>query len=134
MKVKDPLFIIYVHNMERAVTFYRDTFTLELMQHTPGWSMFRFGGSTIALHIILPDSNENTIAHAGISFQVDDLEQGIKEVITAGGQHIVTREADGFVPVRMCELKDTEGNGFELRQFVRAQADLTAVEPDHQKG
>ncbi len=38
MKVTDPLFILYVHDMDRALQFYRDTFDLEVVQHTPGWS------------------------------------------------------------------------------------------------
>jgi len=120
------MFIIYVHNMDRAVAFYQSAFELTLVQHTPGWSMFRFGGATIALHGIFSGSTESTIPHAGISFQVDDLGQGIKEVVAAGGEHIVTREPDGFVPVRMCELRDPEGNGIELRQFVGKVPDLTA--------
>ena len=94
MQVKDPLFIIYVHDMERAITFYQSAFELELVQHTPGWSMFRFGGSIIALHIIFPGSAEETIPHAGISFHVDDLEQGISEVINAGGEHIAHPRSD----------------------------------------
>ncbi len=127
MQVKDPLFILYVHDMNRALTFYRDTFELQVVQHTPGWSMLRCGGATIALHILSTRSSESVVAHAGLSLQVAHLDAAIDKVISAGGEHIVTREATDFVPVRMCELKDTEGNGFELRQFVAQERDLTAV-------
>ena len=34
------------------------------------------------------------------------------------------REAGGGVPVRLAEVSDTEGNGFELRQFVGLPAVL----------
>ena len=127
MKTRDPLFILYIHDMDRALKFYRDTFDLEVVQETPGWSMLRFAGSTIALHILGSDNTESVCNHAGISFQVDDLESAIAEVVAAGGQHITTREATDFVPVRMCEMKDTEGNGFEMRQFVSNPPDLTAI-------
>lgn len=125
MKVTDPLFIMYVHDMDRALAFYRDTFELEVVQHTPGWSMLRLGDATIALHILSRGSQESVAAHAGLNLNVEDLDAGIAAVLAAGGEHIVTREATDFVPVRMCELKDTEGNGFELRQFVAAGEDLS---------
>ena len=58
---------------------------------------------------------------------MEDLDAAIDAVVAAGGKHIVTREPTDFVPVRMCELRDTEGNGFELRQFMSEDEDLTAV-------
>ena len=128
MQVKDPLFILYVRDMNRALAFYRDTFDLEVLQHTPGWSMLRCGGATIALHILSKNSTESVAPHAGLNLHVDDLDTGIKAVIDAGGEHLITREATDFVPVRMCEVRDTEGNGFELRQFVSEGKDLSAAE------
>ena len=128
MLAKDPLFILYVHDMERALRFYRDTFDLSVVQHTSGWSMLRCGGATLALHILSKGSSESVASHAGLNMQVEDLDAGIAAALAAGGEHIVTREATSFVPVRMCELRDTEGNGFELRQFVAAGEDLSAVE------
>lgn len=125
MKTSNPMFILYVHDMDRAVTFYRDTFDLDVVQQTPGWSMLRIGDTTIALHMIFPGSAETTTQHAGLNLQVEDLDIAIGEVLAAGGEHIVTREPDDFVPVRMCELKDPEGNGIELRQFVGSSPDLT---------
>ena len=127
VKVRDPLFILYVNNKDRAVAISRDTFDLEVLQHTPGWSMLRCGGATIALHILSPRSSEAVAPHAGLNLHVDDLDAAIASVVAAGGEHIVTREPTDFVPVRMCELRDTEGNGFELRQFVAEGDDLAAV-------
>ena len=118
MQVKDPLFILYVRDMDRAVRFYHETFELPVVQHTPGWSMLRCGGATIALHILTQNSPESTTQHAGVNLRVEDLDAAIANVLEAGGEHIVTREPTDFVPVRMCELKDTEGNVFEIRQFV----------------
>lgn len=56
------------------------------------------------------------------------VDAAILAVVAAGGEHIETREATDFVPVRMCELRDTEGNGFELRQFVSEGEDLAAIQ------
>lgn len=127
MKVKDPVFILYVRDMDRALKFYRETFDLDVVQQTSGWSMLRCGGATIALHILSKNSAEDVLPHAGLNLHVDDLDAGIDAVVAAGGQHIETREPTDFVPVRMCELRDTEGNGFELRQFVGDGEDLAAV-------
>ncbi len=127
MKVTDPLFILYVHDMDRALKFYHDSFELEVVQHTPGWSMLRCGGATIALHILSANSAESVVRHAGLSLQVSNLDEAITTVVANGGEHIKTREPTDFVPVRMCELRDTEGNGFELRQFVADGVDLTTV-------
>ncbi len=127
MKTRNPLYILYVHDMDRALKFYRDAFDLDVVQHTSGWSMLRFGHSTIGLHILSQSMEETVCPNAGISFQVDDLDSAIEEVISAGGSHVITREATDFVPVRMCELKDTEGNGIEMRQHVAHSADLTEV-------
>ena len=125
MKARDPMFILYVNDMARAVRFYRDCLSLRLVQETPGWSMLRLGNATIALHILGPDSAETTQQHAGLNLQVDDLYSAIEEALSFGATHIVTREPDGFVPVRMCELKDPDGNGIELREFVGPGEDLT---------
>jgi len=42
--------ILYVHDMERAIRFYRDTLGLELDFESEGWTTFRTGACTLALH------------------------------------------------------------------------------------
>jgi len=127
MQVQSPMYIFYVHDMQRALAFYRDVFELEVVQETQGWSMLRVDRATLALHILSSNSDESLVPHAGLNLHVDDLDAAIEAVVSAGGQHIGTREANDFVPVRMCELRDTEGNGFELRQHVHQSPDLTRV-------
>jgi catechol 2,3-dioxygenase-like lactoylglutathione lyase family enzyme len=48
--------IKFVADMDKAVTFYRDVFGLELKFESPGWSEFVTGGTTLALH---PASDKN---------------------------------------------------------------------------
>ena len=129
MDTRDPVYILYVHDMDRAIAFYRDVLALSVVQHTPGWSMLRCGGATIALHVISKGSSESTTSHAGLNLQVDDLDDAISAVLAGGGEHVVSREPTSFVPVRMGELRDTEGNGFELRQFMSDGEDLTSLNP-----
>ena len=106
--------IHYVYDMERACAFYRDTLGLVETpspgSQSPGWSMFQRDG-------------EGPLSHAGLNLQVDDLHAAIAELTAAGGQLRAIREAGGGVPVRLAEVADPDGNGFELRQFVGLPGD-----------
>jgi len=42
--------IIFVSDMKRAVSFYRDILGLPLKFESPGWTEFATGGATLALH------------------------------------------------------------------------------------
>jgi lactoylglutathione lyase len=42
--------IVFVSDMKRAVTFYRDTIGLPLRFESPGWTEFATDGATLALH------------------------------------------------------------------------------------
>ena len=118
MKATDPMIIHYVEDMDRALPFYRDVIGLLVIEAAPGWSTLRCGGCTVALHIRGPGMNEAAVDHAGLNLRVDDLDAAVAEVVAGGGQVKEVREAGDGVPVRIAELSDPEGNGFELRQTV----------------
>lgn len=42
--------IVFVSDMRRSVSFYRDVLGLPLRFESPGWSKFATGGATLALH------------------------------------------------------------------------------------
>jgi len=42
--------IVFVSDMKRAVTFYRDVIGLPLKFESPGWTEFATDGTTLALH------------------------------------------------------------------------------------
>ena len=42
--------IVFVSDMKRAVSFYRDTVGLPLKFESPGWTEFATDGATLALH------------------------------------------------------------------------------------
>lgn len=42
--------IVFVSDMKRAVSFYRDVLGLPLKFETPGWTEFSTDGATLALH------------------------------------------------------------------------------------
>lgn len=56
--------IVFVSDMKRSVSFYRDLMGLSLKFETPGWSEFATEGATLALHAseAPSPSNENPLA------------------------------------------------------------------------
>ena len=119
MRGSNLMVIQYVHNMPRAVAFYRDALGLNLVSQSPGWSMLSCGDALVGLHIIEKGVTEGLVRHAGLNLQVDHLESAIEDICKAGGRLLAVTEADSpRVPVRLAEVQDSEGNGFEIRQFV----------------
>jgi predicted enzyme related to lactoylglutathione lyase len=118
MNARSPMVIHYVRDMTRAVAFYRDVLGFSPDFRSDGWSTFRCESLTVALHIIEDQVKETVTAHAGLNIEVDDLDAAAAAVMAGGGKVRILRAAGGGVPVRLAEVEDTEGNVFELRQFV----------------
>lgn len=118
MKAGSPLFIHYVHDMDRAIGFYRGVFELEPTFVSPGWTTFSFDVFDLALHILTPDHDDQVIPNAGLNLLVESIEAFAELAQKAGGRLLELREPDSFVPVRVASFVDSEGNGFELRQEV----------------
>ena len=47
--------IVFVSDMKRAVTFYRDVVGMTLKFESPGWAEFATDGATLALHVHTAD-------------------------------------------------------------------------------
>ncbi len=116
MKTREPMVIHYVRDMDRATRFYREVFEAPVLFSSPGWTELDFGSIKLALHILGHDMGENPIPHAGLNFMVDDIEEMQARIESFGGELSELREPDDFVPVRVASVRDSEGNGFELRQ------------------
>ncbi len=117
MKTYNPMIIHYVNDMDRAYAFYNETLGLTPDTRSEGWSTLRCGDLLVALHI-LGEGEEHPLPHAGLNLQVDDLDAAVEELKAAGASILAVREAGGNMPVRLAEVKDPDGNGFELNQFV----------------
>ena len=118
-KAKNPMVIHYVSDMTRAKTFYSNVFDAPILVDSPGWSTLDIGGMELALHIS-PESEigERLIPQAGLNIEVENIEDVLPDVEQFGGQLIELREPGANIPVRLASCKDSEGNGFELRQTV----------------
>lgn len=118
MQSSDLMVVHYVFDMERAHAFYRDAVGLEPQSYSPGWTELACGDVVVALHILEEGSERSLTQIPTLNLRVDELEPAIEKVVAAGGQLIAKREAEPHIPVRLAELKDTEGNLFEFRQVV----------------
>ena len=119
MKGRKPIFIHYVYDMERARRFYESVFEVSPSFASSGWTTLNFGSFELALHILFPSYNpEEPVPHAGLTLEVDRIEEMQAAVERNGGKMIELREPQPHVPVRIAKFLDPDGNGFELRQQV----------------
>ena len=119
MNGRKPIFIHYVHDMDRARSFYELVFDVSPSFASSGWTTLNFGSFELALHILSPgDMDEAPLPHAGLNLEVDRIETMQALIEQNGGRRIELREATSNVPDRVATFRDPEGNGFELRQYV----------------
>lgn len=111
-------FVIYVSDMERSVTFYRDILGLPLKFSSPGWSEFNNGGTTLALHRHMGGEARSAEPAAGqttLVFALDDL-QGTYETLQAEGAHFAMAPQKQPSGQTFAILLDPDGFGITLQQ------------------
>ena len=119
MNGRKPIFIHYVYDMKRAQKFYESVFDVSPSFSSGGWTTLKFESFELALHILSPGHmDEAPLPHAGLCLEVDLIEEMQTLIEQCGGRMTELREADSHVPDRVASFRDTEGNGFELRQHV----------------
>lgn len=119
MKARNPIFIHYVHDMDRARRFYETVFGVSPSFASRGWTTLNFGSFELALHILSPGHiGESPLPHAGLNLEVDLIEDAQAAIERSGGHMIELREPEPHIPDRVATFRDPDGNGFELRQHV----------------
>jgi predicted enzyme related to lactoylglutathione lyase len=121
MRALSLMVIQYVHDMSRAVAFYRDAMGLKVVMESPGWSMLSCGNALVGLHVIEPGVSEGLALHAGLSLEVPDLEAALVDIRKAGGKLREIREPEPHIPVRLAVVEDSEGNVFEIGHMVDSE-------------
>jgi predicted enzyme related to lactoylglutathione lyase len=104
MAVKLGYAIHFVADMDRAVTFYRDTLGLTLKFASPEWSEFATGSTTLALH---PASERNPAGTTHLGLHSDDI-VGVHRALTEAGVRF-TRQPTPEHGVTLAEFVDSEG-------------------------
>jgi predicted enzyme related to lactoylglutathione lyase len=115
------MLMVYVHDMPRAVAFYRDVLGLPLEMESPGWSQFDLGGVTLGLHPV--HGQMATPAPGWIpSFNVDDVKAAKERVAGAGAQ--ITQDFHDIPGGVVLEFTDPDGNPISVTQMGVSCADL----------
>jgi catechol 2,3-dioxygenase-like lactoylglutathione lyase family enzyme len=104
MELKLGYAIHFVADMDRAVSFYRDTLGLKLKFASPGWTEFATGETTLALH---PASAENPAGSTHLGFGAPDV-NAFHNAMTAAGIRF-TRDPAPLHGVTLAEFVDSEG-------------------------
>jgi lactoylglutathione lyase len=118
--------IVFVSDMKRSVSFYRDLFGLPLRFESPHWSEFATEGATLALHSsdALPRSDDATQAAPGIcrpGFSVADLDAFHRRTV----QHRVTcvQEPKEVFGARIAQYHDPDGLVVSVGEERRAMCE-----------
>jgi catechol 2,3-dioxygenase-like lactoylglutathione lyase family enzyme len=96
--------VVYVRDMARATSFYRDTLGLEPSYESEHWTTFRTGACTLALHAgdAAPDP----------TFQVEDADAERERLAAAGVEVSEIREP--ISGLRVFDARDPDGNRFSI--------------------
>ena len=110
MRVTKLLYMLWVSDMGRAVSFYHDAMGLTLRSQSPSWSELAFGDATLALHI----SHKRGIGATGLSFEVDDIEAACMAAERGGGR-VVNAPQDCDIPgLTLADIADPDGNRIQF--------------------
>ena len=117
MEIKEIVAAIPMTNTERAIQFYKNKLSLqvETLSEKAGMYWVKANGSKFLLY----KREANTKAeHTVISFTVENVEQSIKELETAGIEFYNDNGAKIFNldGSRSAWFQDTEGNSLEISQ------------------
>ena len=104
MTIKLGYAIHFVEDMDRAVSFYRDTLGLTLKFASPGWTEFATGETTLALH---PASLQNPAGSTYLGFTSTGVEGLHRELVAKGVTF--TRPPTPEHGVTLAEFVDSEG-------------------------
>lgn len=113
---------IFVTDLEKAITFYRDKLGLVLLFSSPEHGFASFTAGAVRLGLALPGADHADLVgrHTGIGFEVGDL--GAEHARLAGlGVHFTmppTRQPWGGF---MAMFSDADGNVFYLDQVSNPQ-------------
>ena len=114
MKPQAVKFLLWVQDMDRATSFYRDTMGFEESFSSPDWSELTSGHTILALHA----GGETTIRETGLSLQYLDVHSAFETALAAGAEAVQAPERREGEPIILSSLRDPEGNVIMLTQFL----------------
>ena len=111
---------INVHDLKRAIAFYRDTLGLKFLFEIPNAAFFECGG--VRLYLILPDRPEFDHPSSILYYEVADIQAAYQGLLGHGVKfetkpRLVARMPDH--ELWMAFLRDPDGNPLEIMSEVQ---------------
>jgi predicted enzyme related to lactoylglutathione lyase len=114
--------MVYVHDMPRAVAFYRQLLGGAPSVESPGWSQFDLGsGIILGLHHAR-DGHPTPTSGWTPGFNVTDLPPSRQQALAAGGS--IAGEYHDIPGGVVLDVRDPDGNVISLSQMGVTCADL----------
>jgi len=112
MKVMKVKYALWAADWQRAVRFYRELFGASATMESEVWSELVVADAILGIH----GGGEGKRTWTGLTFQVDDLREGIRRLAECGGA--LTREPVDTPedPLHLAMCVDPEGNEFMMTQ------------------
>ncbi len=105
--------IIFVSDMKRSISFYRDILGIPLKYETPEWTEFETEGTTVALHLskqpapVQKEQSENIAGRCRPGFSVPDFDVLHQKLLLHGVTCI--QEPKETFGVRIAQYQDPDG-------------------------
>ena len=110
MHVDKLKYLIWAHDMARAVRFYQTVFDAEMVRQSEVMAELVIAGSTLGIH----SGGEGKRTWTGLSFQVGDLFAAC-DLLRAGGGTVLRQPEDTpEEPAHLAMCVDPEGNEIML--------------------
>jgi len=110
MKVEKVKYVLWAADWERCLEFYEKMFGGVISFKMEVWSEIVIAGATIGVH----GGGEGKRTWTGLSFQVDDLREGIAKLKECGGDLTAEPNDTEEDPLHLAMCVDTEGNEFMM--------------------
>jgi predicted enzyme related to lactoylglutathione lyase len=112
MKVEKVKYVLWAADWKRCLDFYQNLFGGVRGYESEVWSEIVIAGATIGVH----GGGEGKRTWTGLSFQLDDLREGISRLIECGGTLASEPNDTPEDPLHLAMCIDTEGNEFMMTQ------------------
>jgi lactoylglutathione lyase len=112
MQVQMVKYVLWAADWRRCLAFYRDLFGGETTMESEVWSEIEIAGATLGIH----GGGEGKRTWTGLSFQLDDLREGIARLLECGGSLASEPTDTPEDPLHLAMCVDPEGNEFMMTQ------------------
>ncbi|WP_193212664.1 VOC family protein [Luteolibacter marinus] len=112
MQVEKVKYVLWAADWQRCLHFYRDLFGGTVSFESETWSEVVVAGATIGIH----GGGEGKRTWTGLSFQLDDLREGIARLKECGGRLTAEPNDTAEDPLHLAMCIDPDGNEFMMTQ------------------